>query len=43
VLIGFVLHNQFDYLFRDAPGHLFWLLMGLGVGRAVAPAEQQDP
>jgi hypothetical protein len=36
VFAGFVLRNQVDHLFRDAPGHLFWILMGLGVGRAVA-------
>lgn len=36
ILVGFVIRNQVDHLFRDAPGHLFWILMGLGVGRAVA-------
>ena len=36
ILVGFIIRNQVDHLFRDAPGHLFWILMGLGVGRAVA-------
>lgn len=36
VFAGFILRNQMDHLFRDFPGHLFWILMGLGVGRAVA-------
>jgi O-antigen ligase len=36
ILVGFMVRNQFDHMFRDAPGHLFWILMGLGVGRAVA-------
>ncbi len=40
ILVGFIIRNQVDHLFRDAPGHLFWILMGLGVGRAVArPAD----
>lgn len=42
VLAGFILRNQFDHLFRDSPGHLFWLLMGLGVGRAVFISERAD-
>lgn len=40
VLAGFILRNQFDHLFRDSPGHLFWILMGLGVGRAVLAGER---
>jgi hypothetical protein len=42
VLAGFVLRNQVDHLFRDSPGHLFWILMGLGVGRAVLINERAD-
>ncbi|MEW6683051.1 MAG: O-antigen ligase family protein [Nitrospirota bacterium] len=42
VLAGFILRNQFDHLFRDSPGHLFWILMGLGVGRAVLINERAD-
>lgn len=42
VLAGFVLRNQFDHLFRDSPGHLFWILMGLGVGRAVSITMRAD-
>lgn len=42
VLAGFVLRNQFDHLFRDSPGHLFWILMGLGMGRAVSAHERAD-
>jgi hypothetical protein len=42
VLVGFILRNQADHLFRDSPGHLFWILMGLGVGRAVSAHERAD-
>jgi O-antigen ligase len=42
VLAGFILRNQADHLFRDSPGHLFWILMGLGVGRAVSISERVD-
>ncbi len=42
VFAGFVLRNQVDHLFRDSPGHLFWILMGLGVGRAVASRDERS-
>lgn len=35
-VVGFVVENQFDFFLRDFPGHLFWIIVGLGVGRAVA-------
>ncbi len=42
VLVGFILRNQVDHLLRDSPGHLFWILMGLGVGRAMSITERVD-
>ncbi len=41
-VVGFVVENQFDFFLRDSPGHLFWVVVGLGIGWGVR-ASAADP